>query len=95
MTPTHGIGSQQLLGALIDKTERTTQPKTDSANVAAAAKQGDAASLSGAGSLLATASNSSDVRSSKVEALKAAIEAGTYNVPAGDVADKLMQNMLG
>ena len=41
------------------------------------------------------ASAGSDVRTAKVAALQAAIAGGTYNVSAGDVADKLIENLLG
>jgi flagellar biosynthesis anti-sigma factor FlgM len=55
----------------------------------------DQATISSASGLLATALNSSDVRTAKVAALQASINAGTYNVPASDVADKMLSSILG
>ena len=40
-------------------------------------------------------SASSDVRMEKVQSVRSAIDAGTYQVSAGDVADKMMQSLLG
>jgi flagellar biosynthesis anti-sigma factor FlgM len=54
----------------------------------------DATRLSGLGSLLAAASTD-DVRTDRVDALRAAIHAGTYSVSATNVADKILRNMLG
>ena len=56
---------------------------------------GDAASLSTASTAAAQASAGSDVRADKVAALKLAIAAGSYNVPAGAVAEKLINHLLG
>jgi len=39
-------------------------------------------------------SNDNDVRTDKVAALQQQIAAGTYNVPAANVADKLMNTLL-
>jgi negative regulator of flagellin synthesis FlgM len=103
MTTTNGIGSSPLAGNLIDKTDRSTATEksgklaenaTKTAGATTSGTTLDAASLSGAGSLLAAAATTDDVRTEKVEALKAAINNGTYNVPASDVADKLIRNML-
>jgi negative regulator of flagellin synthesis FlgM len=99
MTTTNGIGSSPLTGNLIDKAERSTGAEKSTKLAENATRTPgttlDAASLSGAGSLLAAAAaNTDDVRTEKVEALKAAINNGTYNVPASDVADKLIRNML-
>lgn len=55
----------------------------------------DSAQVSAAGGLVVQASTGSDVRTAKVAALQAAIAGGTYNVSAGDVADKLIENLLG
>ncbi len=54
----------------------------------------DAANVSVAGSIVAQASAGSDVRTAKVAALQAAIAGGTYNVSSGDVADKVISNLL-
>lgn len=83
-------------------TERSGQAdragKAADATKSGAAAAGTAtttASLSGAGSVLAQAMSTDDVRMDKVESLKAAIASGNYNVPAEKVADKLMDGMLG
>lgn len=54
----------------------------------------DHASLSSAGGLVATALETSDVRSDKVASLQQAIAAGSYNVSSSDVAEKLIQSLL-
>jgi flagellar biosynthesis anti-sigma factor FlgM len=54
----------------------------------------DQADLSSTG-LAAAQSASSDVRMDKVQSVRSAIDAGTYQVAAGDVADKMMQSLLG
>ena len=56
---------------------------------------GDETKLSTASTAVAQASAGSDVRTDKVAALKLAIAAGSYHVSAGDVADKLIDNLLG
>jgi negative regulator of flagellin synthesis FlgM len=54
----------------------------------------DQADLSSTG-LAAAQAASSDVRMEKVQSVRSAIDAGTYQVSAGDVADKMMQSLLG
>jgi negative regulator of flagellin synthesis FlgM len=54
----------------------------------------DEARLSSTGGLIAHALEGSDVRTSKVAALKQAIASGAYNVPSSDVADKMIQSLL-
>ncbi|HZC43042.1 MAG TPA: flagellar biosynthesis anti-sigma factor FlgM [Acidobacteriaceae bacterium] len=54
----------------------------------------DQADLSSTG-LAAAQSASSDVRMEKVQGVRSAIDAGTYQVSAGAVADKVMQSLLG
>jgi len=55
----------------------------------------DQTNLSSTGGLVAQALESSDVRSAKVTALQQAIEAGSYSVSPSDVADKIIQSLLG
>lgn len=54
----------------------------------------DQADLSSTG-LAAAQSASSDVRMAKVQTVRSAIDAGTYQVSAGAVADKMIQGLLG
>ncbi|MHB1674390.1 MAG: flagellar biosynthesis anti-sigma factor FlgM [Acidobacteriaceae bacterium] len=54
----------------------------------------DQANLSSSG-LAAAQAASSDVRMEKVQNVRAAIDGGTYQVSAQNVADKLMQSLLG
>ena len=93
------LGSAALLGAVLDRSENSTAASARSKTASTVAPQisaADDATLSETGSHLATAAASTgDVRSDKVAALKAAIDNGSYNVPAADVADKLIGAMLG
>lgn len=54
----------------------------------------DVTSLSAASGAIAQALQGSDVRTEKVAALQQTIAVGTYNVPASDVATKLMSTLL-
>ncbi len=71
----------------------------DTAAVSSAASASDQMEISAAASQMASQANglagSSDVRMEKVVALQLAIQNGSYNVPAADVADKLIQSMAG
>jgi negative regulator of flagellin synthesis FlgM len=55
----------------------------------------DHATLSAAASLAAAAAPDSDVRMDKVAAIQQALASGTYNVPASEVAGKMIDQMLG
>ena len=54
----------------------------------------DQADLSSSG-MAAAQSAASDVRMEKVQSVSASIAAGSYQVSAQNVADKLMQSLLG
>jgi flagellar biosynthesis anti-sigma factor FlgM len=99
MTKTMDVGGTPLAGTGIDRPETNTAPlagRSTSSSIALYIPAADGATLSQVGSQLATsAATASDVRTDKVAALKAAIDSGSYNVPAADVADKLIGNMLG
>ncbi len=56
---------------------------------------GDRATLSSAGAEALQAAGESDARMEKVAAVRAALAAGTYLVPASDVAEKMIDSMLG
>jgi len=53
----------------------------------------DLAKVTLAGELISRASTGSDVRFGKVAALRQKIEAGTYGVPAANVAAKMMDEI--
>lgn len=72
--------------------------KPSSSKTAAPADGGgsaDEATLSSAASAAAQAAPDSDVRMEKVAAVQKALAEGTYNVPASDVANRMMDAMLG
>ncbi len=99
MSYTNGVGSTQLLLAAVSTTAASAASRaqgidsTGNTGPAAAVQAGtsdDHTTLSTAGSLMAQPAGDSDVRMDKVAALQQAIAAGTYSIPAGDVADKLI-----
>jgi negative regulator of flagellin synthesis FlgM len=100
MSYTSGIDSTQLLLTAVSTaststsaTSRTQLNEANGAGSAGSVQSGDGddhTTFSTTGSLIAQASGSSDVRMEKVAALQQAIAGGTYNVPASDVADKLI-----
>jgi len=55
----------------------------------------DRATLSTAAGLAAAAASDTDVRMDKVSAIQQALASGTYNVPASEVAGKMIDHMLG
>jgi flagellar biosynthesis anti-sigma factor FlgM len=83
-----------LLG--VTQVETTTAPRPR--NGAASEVQsptGDRATLSSAGSEVAQSASDGDVRTAKVAEIQAALQAGTYDVPASAVAAKMVDAMLG
>ncbi len=100
MANTTGIGGSPLLHTLFQQSDRVSNARTTSDPVATKALStaaGDKTALSSAGGVLANASvqDSDDVRTAKVAQISASIANGTYQVPAGAVADKLIQHLLG
>jgi flagellar biosynthesis anti-sigma factor FlgM len=55
----------------------------------------DRATLSSAGSEVAQTASDSGVRMEKVASVRAALDAGSYDVPASAVASKVVDAMLG
>jgi negative regulator of flagellin synthesis FlgM len=51
--------------------------------------------VSSAGELITHALGASDVRADKIEALQKAIATGSYRVSSAEVADKMIQSLLG
>jgi negative regulator of flagellin synthesis FlgM len=56
---------------------------------------GDSAPVRSAGSEVALTAADSDMRSDKVAKIQAALASGTYNIPASEVASKMVDAMLG
>ncbi len=103
MSGSNGISSlQHLLGTLdVEAPQRTSGSQRALNSTGAAGKGalatagGDQANVSRTGDLVALALGSSDVRSAKVAQLQQAIASGTYNVSSGDVANKIVEGLLG
>jgi flagellar biosynthesis anti-sigma factor FlgM len=55
----------------------------------------DQTSLSSTGGIISRAMEGPDTRSAKVLALQQAIASGSYSVPASQVAEKMIQSLLG
>jgi negative regulator of flagellin synthesis FlgM len=72
-----------------------TQPQQQAAFSAAANPIQDHTEVSTAASLAHQAMSVPDVRMDKVAAVQQALANGTYQVSAGDVADKLLRQMMG
>ena len=94
MSNTTGITGNPLLHTLLGGTEKLSAERTPSASSSTAIVSSDKARLSGAGSALSQTNNDGDVRLGKVAALKAAIDNGSYRVPASATADKLISSLL-
>lgn len=87
-------GMQQLFSS--QEVARTASQTNPSATSAAQPEAGsDHATLSAAASFAAAAAPDSDVRMDKVTAIQQALASGTYNVPASEVAGKMIDQMLG
>jgi negative regulator of flagellin synthesis FlgM len=94
---TNGIGNlQQALSSLAStSTKPVAASETNiDASIQASAHE-DQANLSSTGGIMALALEGSDVRSAKVATLQQAIASGSYNVPSSDVAEKIIDSLLG
>lgn len=72
----------------VEKSLNSSQPSLVSST-------SDDAQLSRAASLASQAASISDVRTEKVEAVRSAIADGSYNVSSADLAQSLVNHMLG
>jgi negative regulator of flagellin synthesis FlgM len=92
-----GVGSLQqgITPAESSETVQLISPKETSEGTVANVQHGDLTDLSSTGGLVAQALGDSDVRTEKVAALQQAIAAGEYSVSSSDVADKIIQSLLG
>jgi len=93
----NGIGSPQQFpvateAAAPSSASRTTKTTADSTPLSTrdGSSSVDNARLSSSAALVLQALSGSDVRTEKVAALQQSIAAGTYNIPAADVAGKLI-----
>jgi len=72
----------------------TTNGATAPATSPAVSLGTDQASVSSTGGLVAQALSTPDVRTDKVASLQAAIASGSYQVPASEVAGKIVDSLL-
>ena len=91
-----GIGSVSPSDAIasVQPNQINTAAKADG-QVKGEVEHADQTSLSSAGELVAGALGTSDVQTAKVASLQQAISTGHYHISASDVADKLVQTLLG
>jgi flagellar biosynthesis anti-sigma factor FlgM len=85
-------GLRSLLGVSQPPASQAQQVRTGQATDSFST---DRATLSSAGSLVSQSLNDDGVRMDKVDEIRSAIAAGTYNVPASAVASKMVDAMLG
>jgi negative regulator of flagellin synthesis FlgM len=102
MSYTNGIGSlQQALSSIATVAAKPSAaadvPAGEAKSEASilSAERADQTELSAASGIMAQALEGSDTRSAKVAALQQAIASGNYNVSSSDVADKMIQSLLG
>jgi negative regulator of flagellin synthesis FlgM len=105
LTFTHGVSGPQQSSAVVDTSASTSAGKAAAIAAAARSSQpassggvpttGDQAILSTASGLLAQALSGNDARLEKVAGLQQQIAAGTYSVPAADVAASIFNSLLG
>jgi flagellar biosynthesis anti-sigma factor FlgM len=86
-------GLKSLLG-VAPPAPAATQTKSNTA-AGSGALASDSATLSSAGSEVSLTAAEPGVRMDKVASVQAALEAGTYNVPASAVASRVVDAMLG
>ncbi len=86
-------GMQQLFSS--QEVSKAPSSATQAASAQEPVIGSDEATLSSAASYAAQAAPDSDVRMDKVDQVKQALAAGTYNVPSTEVASKMIEQMLG
>ena len=87
-------GLKSLLGTAPTAPASVQQTKSG-ATAGSSVLGSDSATLSSAGREVSLTAAESGVRMDKVASIQAALEAGTYNVSASDVASKVVDSMLG
>ncbi len=86
-------GLKTLLGIMPAATTAPQRGKSETAPEPASLTS-DRATLSSAGGVVAQSAQDDGVRSAKVAEIQAALQAGTYSVPASAVASSLVDAML-
>jgi negative regulator of flagellin synthesis FlgM len=86
-------GLKSLLGVPPATTE-AAQAKSSNTASSASGLGSDSATLSSAGSEVSLTAADDGVRTDKVATIQAAMASGTYNVPATEVASKIVDAML-
>jgi negative regulator of flagellin synthesis FlgM len=87
-------GLRSLLGVSTAQTSSSQQTRQAPASDGGSFST-DHATLSSAGSLASQALSDDGVRMDKVDSIRAALAAGTYEVPSSAVAFKMVDSMLG
>ena len=95
MNQINGIGSSAVMEAQLARAGRDGSISKNNSVVTKTATVTDSAQLSTTAQLVQQSAGSADVRYEKVASIKAAIDAGTYSIPASAVADKLIESMFG
>ena len=83
------------LGVSSPASTQAQQIKGHESNTVPTGFAGDQATLSHVGTEVSQSASLEGVRADRVEAVQQALAAGTYNVPASAVADRLIDSMLG
>jgi flagellar biosynthesis anti-sigma factor FlgM len=86
-------GLRSLLGVSPSETP-AAQPSNNSVRAEPSVLSRDSATVSSAGSGISLGATDSGVRMDKVASIRAALQAGTYNVPPSAVASKMVDSML-
>ena len=86
-------GLKTLLGVTAPATPAAQKPRSGAVSDSDL-MTADRATLSNAGNEVAQSAAGGEVRAAKVAQVQAALEAGTYNVPASAVATKMVDAML-
>ncbi|WP_348261384.1 flagellar biosynthesis anti-sigma factor FlgM [Telmatobacter sp. DSM 110680] len=83
------------LGVSSPASAQAQQVRSNESNTVQAGFAGDQATLSQAGTEVSQSAALEGVRADRVMTIQQALAAGTYNVPASAVADKVIDSMLG
>ena len=86
-------GLKSLLGTQAATPAAPRQPKSSS-TASGSALGSDLATFSSAASEVSQTAGDSSVRMDKIAGIQAALAEGSYNVPAGAVASKIVDSML-